>query len=100
MSKEIGVLNDLKSEKEAGNRDAARIYDRILQLATRIHNLEFPEKGKRSSIDQIIIEMLKDEKFFLINHASLIGKPQSYLQSLKNKSRINKQQSNEKENQG
>ena len=81
--KEVSILNDLKMEAEAGNREAARLYNRIIKIRKRIFSLEFPENGKRNSIDLMLIQLFREEEFFLINHAALIGKPQSYLLSLK-----------------
>jgi len=84
----VAVLFNLEAEKKAGNKEAAKIYDRIMEIKQQINAFEFPKKGKKDSIDQIMIDMLKEQGRFLMNLEIMTAKPLSYLKELKEKNQF------------
>jgi hypothetical protein len=88
QQRDVAVLFNLEAEKKAGNKEAAKIYDRIMEIKMQINAFEFPQKGKKDSIDQIMIDMLKEQGRFLMNLEGMRAKPLTYLKELKSKKQL------------
>jgi hypothetical protein len=88
QQRDVAVLNNLEAEKKAGNKEAAKIYDRIMEIKMQINAFEFPKKGRKDSIDQIMIDLLKEQEMFLMNLEVMMAKPLSYLKKLKEKNQF------------
>jgi hypothetical protein len=88
QQRDVAVLFNLEAEKKAGSKEAAKIYDRIMEIKMQINAFEFPKKGRKDSIDQIMIDMLKEQVRFLMNLEIMTAKPLSYLKELKEKNQF------------
>ncbi len=83
LIKEVEVLNNLKLEATAGNKQAAKVYNRIIDIRGKIQSFEYPSRGKKDAIDEMFIQLLREEEFFLINLEIGMSKPLTYLSELK-----------------
>jgi hypothetical protein len=83
LIKEVEVLNNLKLEAAAGNKQAAKVYNRIIDIRGKIQSFEYPSRGKKDAIDEMFIQLLREEEFFLINLEIGMSKPLTYLSELK-----------------
>jgi hypothetical protein len=88
QQRDVAVLFNLEAEKKAGNKEAAKIYDRIMEIKMQINAFEFPKRGRKDSIDQLMINLLKEQGRFLMNLEVMRAKPLSYLKELKSKKQL------------
>lgn len=85
QQRDVAVLFNLEAEKKAGNKEAAKIYDRIMKIKEQINGFEFPKSGRKDSKHQVIINILKEHGRFLMNLEVMKAKPYSYLEKIKGK---------------